>query len=84
MVEDIGEDFEEEGEEEEEAEELAATLEIFTEFLKEFEDESGNKKYFEAIKRLSLEDKRSVEIDFIDLISYDSELADGQKSFRSH
>ncbi|MFB0544917.1 MAG: Minichromosome maintenance protein MCM, partial [Asgard group archaeon] len=77
MVEDIGEDFEEEGEEEgEEEEELAATLEIFTEFFKEFEDEHDRKKYFEAIKRLSLEDKRSVEIDFMDLMSYDSELAD--------
>ena len=75
MVEDIGEDFEEEGEGEEE-ETISATLESFTEFFKEFEDENGNKRYFEAIKRLSLEDKRSLEIDLMDLITYDSELAD--------
>ncbi|MEX2720147.1 MAG: LAGLIDADG family homing endonuclease [Candidatus Wukongarchaeota archaeon] len=75
MVEDIGEDFEEEGEGEEE-ETISATLESFTEFFKEFEDENGNKRYFEAIKRLSLEDKRSLEIDLMDLMTYDSELAD--------
>ncbi len=46
------------------------------EFLKSFRDENHRFKYREKIRRMILEDRYDVEIEFNDIISFDSSLAD--------
>jgi len=50
--------------------------ELAERFLKEFQDEGGSYKYREEIKRMILEERNSIQIDFRDLSSYSYELAD--------
>ncbi len=48
---------------------------VFREFIETYEDESGKPKYKESLKKVVLEKKRSLVVDFADLIEFDTELA---------
>jgi len=49
--------------------------EKFREFIETYRDEEGKIKYKEALKRVVLEKKRSLVVDFHDIIDFDQELA---------
>ncbi|ALU11327.1 Minichromosome maintenance protein MCM [Ignicoccus islandicus DSM 13165] len=48
---------------------------VFREFIETYEDEAGKAKYKENLKKIVLEKKKSLVVDFADLIEFNTELA---------
>ena len=54
---------------------LIQSEETFSKFIEDFKDESGKVKYEHALSEMAVKGKRSLIVDFEDLYSFDTELA---------